>query len=871
MSANFDWKTEEDFDWDHDQDEGPPEQPRGGRRRWVTIALLLAIIGGMTAFLVRQLDQRVDENTQAMRRDVLSSHNLLQFAEEEQDDELFFSLLSGRDSSWTAKQHQLFQTRSLHDRAPFGLHLQDSEPLSIEDTERYAITFSPDLLTAEVERVLPYEIEIGNEISQTLFLRETSQYRLGQDRWLLSPPDEEFWGDEASLRGTRIDLTYRERDKDLARRLLPDLDRKLEALCNALPGACGPALQIKLDLSIDPQALIDAARPAAALAAGNELELVLATPTLVGIPEDEAGYGALFRGYAAQMATAVIAQHVGYACCAKLPVFQALVDFQLSQLGLKAWPVSETDYERVIREQLSFRELSAAWRNADTQYLTGPDGWRAYVLVDYLLDTVPEADALILLGELSRQQSLQGWLSSLLEDEEGFSRSATISALKRGLWGRGYESALNSAGDWQSGRPQQNVFLACTTPAAEGEEARRSILYLYDIGEDTWQTVYETSNLLWITPLAGDEKLLQQEYGEESRWAAYVRKEDQLHPLLPAGEDYVITFGQADPEAGGVAAFVFPPGGDEATITWFDLLNCDETSGCPNRELPGIPLWAPSGERALFTSEPSAQFNLLHRELQTFLVNRRSTDITNPLFVGERREFLAGEAVTSADELTPIGMGHGPFWIDNDSVVYVASEGTPVIQHGSQVMVRHVDEEDAQTLFTLDDMLAALDNGVAAERLFWIHYLRAHPDNPNRLFVVVLSAFNQLAHVLSFDRTSGEADYLMSSGFLADHSLGFSPDGRYLVLSGIDNGDVEAGEESVFLQVYDLEARRVMPFLTLAADFPQFSTYDWSLDGEWLAMLLDEGSLGFFAPAQEMLRVIETPPGKCSAPAWTNH
>ena len=48
--------------------------------------------------------------------------------------------------------------------------------------------------------------------------------------------------------------------------------------------------------------------------------------------------------------------------------------------------------------------------------------------------------------------------------------------------------------------------------------------------------------------------------------------------------------------------------------------------------------------------------------------------------------------------------------------------------------------------------------------------------------VVVLTAINLQAHVLSFDRPTGEIRYLMSAGHLANHSLGISPDGeRFLV------------------------------------------------------------------------------------------
>jgi dipeptidyl aminopeptidase/acylaminoacyl peptidase len=167
-------------------------------------------------------------------------------------------------------------------------------------------------------------------------------------------------------------------------------------------------------------------------------------------------------------------------------------------------------------------------------------------------------------------------------------------------------------------------------------------------------------------------------------------------------------------------------------------------------------------------------------------------------------------------------------------------------------------------LFSLSDMTAEIEGGSSAFRLFWIHYVMVHPDNPDQLFVVVLSTLNRRAYVLTFDRTSNEVRYLMSS--MANHSLGLSPDGRYLILAGTDH----AGEENALLQVYDLTRQETLSFLSPTVDFPPFPTYDWSLDGNWLALLLDDNTLGFFAPDQKQLHLVETPPGDCGTPAWIN-
>ncbi|MEJ2751892.1 MAG: hypothetical protein P8169_04305, partial [Chloroflexota bacterium] len=149
-------------------------------------------------------------------------------------------------------------------------------------------------------------------------------------------------------------------------------------------------------------------------------------------------------------------------------------------------------------------------------------------------------------------------------------------------------------------------------------------------------------------------------------------------------------------------------------------------------------------------------------------------------------------------------------------------------------------------------------------------YLMVHPDNPDRLFVMVFSAEDRRAHLLRYDRSSGEIQDLLSSGFMANHTLSLSPDSRYLVLGGTKEAFPASSEESALLQVYDLQRDEVMPFLSPAADFPPFATYDWSLDGQWLALLLDNGLAGIFSPESRQLRLIATPEGECENPAWTN-
>jgi hypothetical protein len=872
MSNKFDWKTEEDFDWDNFQEDPPSKKFPDNRKRWLTILGIALILSALGAFLYYQVDQRIENNTAAMRSDVISSYNLLRLAELEQDDELFFSLLSGRNDSWTTAQHKLFQLQSLRDRQPFGLKVLPLDTTEPDEKNTPTITFSPDLLVADVATLLPYEINIGNGLTETLTLQENVQYRLGRERWLLAPPDQEFWGPEESLDGSRIKLTYAQRDKELAERLLPDLDRKLDEMCSTLVDfECENNLLLHLILSTDPQTLVNISRPNAAVPTGQGLEINLPTPTIVGIPQDEVGYQALFRGYAALMATALLSQQSGYECCQKLPFQQALIDYQLSQIALKPWPVSDADYGLVLKEQIHLNDYRPFWGSEDPQDLYGPDGWRIYVLVDYLLNTLPHNNPVILQRELVQSSTFAGWLNGLFETEREHKGPGLMSVLTRGFWMRGYVQNLNHPEATAIDPPAQDLYLACSTIPLGDRASQVSTLYQFDFNESEWANIYETPGELWTASLPGDNILLQQEYiAGIQHWMSTLRQKDQPPMPLSAGDNLTVSFAQADPKATGLTAYVFGSDSDEAIITWFDLQDCSETGGCSGRELPGIPVWSPNGENALFTDNPGNQFDLLPRQLLSVMLNQGNLRFADALYLGERSQFLEGESLTKADELPSVGSGHSPFWIDNETIGYVTGESDPINHPSSQIMATAVNQNDPRVLFTLRDIPEEILESFDPMHIYWIHYVMVHPENPDQLFIAVFYSQNMSVHVLSYNLDTNEAKFLMSAGFHDNHSLGISPDGRYLVLTGVDEDDPDPTVLNTLMLVYDLELEKIIPFQALTSDFPPFLPYDWSGDGQWLAIMLDQDTVGLFAPENMQMQLLKTPSADCGTPTWIN-
>ncbi|MCA9966036.1 MAG: hypothetical protein KC423_17410, partial [Anaerolineales bacterium] len=161
--AKFEWQTEEDIVWD-ELPPAPPEPP-ARRRHWWLLVGLAALLLAAGFVIYRQVQQRIETATQTVQADVLSSHNLMLRAASEQDEELFTSLLSGRDMQWVAGETALFKQAMLLDRAPFGLEAIPFTPQTAVDaattpdeipSDAARITLSPDLTEAEITIMQPY-------------------------------------------------------------------------------------------------------------------------------------------------------------------------------------------------------------------------------------------------------------------------------------------------------------------------------------------------------------------------------------------------------------------------------------------------------------------------------------------------------------------------------------------------------------------------------------------------------------------------------------------------------------------------------------------------------------------------------------------
>ena len=354
MTDNFEWEAEDGTTFDEEdlqQGYHAESRPRFRRPILILIALALLVLSGLLAF--RQLGQRVTDTTGTVEEAVNSSHTLILSAARSGDVELLANVLSGRQIEWTDAQLDLLREDLFYDRRPLGLEWQ-----SMESFEPIEISISPDLQEAEVVSLQSYLVQ--GDPSERVSLEQTSLYRRSGDRWLLTPPTFDFWGEKVSTRGRFLVLSVLEKDESLGLRIAADLEATIGAACSSLRDLeCQPDTRLEVNLLADPTLLTEMEPPESRLRGSQYLNLP--TPTLVGLPVDELGFRALYRGYAERVVSALIGDLVDWSCCRQAHFYGALLDVQLFQLGLKRWPVSEgglsSDNRSIDRPRPSSRPL----------------------------------------------------------------------------------------------------------------------------------------------------------------------------------------------------------------------------------------------------------------------------------------------------------------------------------------------------------------------------------------------------------------------------------------------------------------------------------------------------------------------------------
>lgn len=838
--TDFEWQIEEDAD------RNPAATFRNvSRRRWPAFALLiLALLLAAGLFAWRYLERRAEGAAVVAREQLLATHRLVEQAAAQQDGELLAALLPAHHPAWLDAQQTLLEKGLLLDRRAIGLVTTRAAPAAADDAEeQLAIRLSPDLQQAEVVWQQAYTLVNQQEQSETALLQHTLFYQFDGERWLLSPMGADFWGDLAGSRGERLTLIYFQRDEAVAARLAGDLDAALDQMCRLFDDLdCPERFHLQIRFDNDPASLLQISN--AGLGLQRRPPLALPSPTLLGRPLDEAGYQALRRWYAVQVVSAAIVELSGWSCCEQWPLFQALLDRQLSELGLQSWPVGPADYQRLVDEPALWRAARFwAWPTPLEAHLSDDepplgDSWLLYAFIDYSLQAAPERSIVDRQRQLEQSADFESWAQYALN------RTEPLPVLMREWRQFAAGQLLAIEGDASQPLPAQEIVLACwATPPARaevGEPAPAVTFWRVRPGDDHFVAGPDLS--LEILP----PRSRQDGYPYRSAFAralpdyqgiliqAYTAFADSRRTQIfrwEGGEEVDLILDSdlmdsdlmaADVHFIGVAGSVTDPAGELLLLTLTtrprpsytsdafvvgyvlaEMAACEDGL-CPLRPVDGMPVWSPDGSQTILVSD------------------------------AERAE--RGQAVTllhgdrMGEDAAAIGEGYAPVWLAEDIFGYFQRRPAPGLYRGGLA----VDGEALWLDFSdLADVPGRPDSWI-------VQRAQSHPAAAERLFLL---ADGRQRHIFSYDGRSGEAVVYHTADQPTSVDFHLSPDGRWLVIVADS-----PGSEAPALHFHDLSGELPPRQESLPRLARQFDWHNWSPGGDWFIVDYRE-LLMLYAPA----------------------
>ena len=807
---HFDWQTEDD----RTPNLSPQEEARSVRgRKWVGV-LLVGLLLALTGYVIwHQAQGGIAAAEQSARESVRAVHELAERAAVQGDGELLVSLLSGRDPEWAAAQQKRLSRDLLFSQAAYPFDMRPVGEPTIDD-----VALNPELLGASLSAEQAYVVTQTKGITERVTLRQTHIYRKGEQRWLLSPPQEDFWGEPKSTHGTRLTVTYPERDETIALRLARDIDDKVVEMCAALSGLeCPAEFTMSVRLSEEPASFLEL-KPTPS----PDTDLTLPTPSLVGVPTDETAYQALLRGYAARVATAGITSLVGYDCCERILFFQAALDWQLYNLGLRSRPLTLPRYLAAIDNLAGPAWFQMLWyREALTER---PLAERALALgtLELLLD---DGEAATPAASLQRTLLTAGIPTDWLQKGSRYrSLSGFYQALQVHLMERANELESFPA------PPEQDLFLSCY---ADGSP------HLYRYRPDTGQLVEERAEIEGPSqsPLEENiasrsaplsDKLFFSEQRSAERLA--LRRPERQYVFRP--DIFSQVYSTLDTQGRFIAMQLMAYGPQMAFVPTTGE-RCGEQ--CQEwQQIGAYSVRSPSGQELLWQ--------------QDGYVWRGD---------GDRRR--------------PVVRGSFPFWIDKATYGYLS---------GEQVMVARAADDVPHSLLTVADLLNVVGIGDAADHRGRLTAIQADPSGsgalvffltlgPGKNYLLLLRRPESAPSWLERRPQPGDLSVLFETQASIDSPPGssFSPGGQWFVATTGFSGDGPPGRA-----VFDLRERGDPQLLTFAPGRYHVN-YDWSADDVWLAWPR-QNYVELLAPASGAARHFVSAPADqspwqwCESAAW---
>ena len=812
---SFDWQTEEETGW---QEKNKPVETAVSQSFWRRWGFGLVMLLGLVAVWIVvqwQIDQRITAATGDIETELLATHNFVLQTAVSRDESLFRANLSGRNPDWGGVQQSLLNEGLLLDRPMFGWqHVAEQPRLTMDDV---VIALSPDLQAAELIYPQHYTVHTPAGLTETVTFQQTAVYRSGTARWLYAPPLDEFWGDWVTNTGKQLTMVYSTRDADVAERLATDLEALLSRLCRELADLnCGDALRVHLRLDREPDSVLTSNDIETILSGG--LRLNLPSPTLIGLPTDEASYQALFEAYGVQLATAVLAHQVNYDCCHHQLFFRALRDYQLAQLGLQAWPLIPEMYGQLLAAGFNgdvSRHWTRGWHQLPFQPLLvhqqeepEPVWQQVYLLVEFLNTretAVSPADMIRLLD----RNSYEGWLDDIFT--EGSEPTLFMTHFLQYIHSQSIASQPEAP---PIPLPNGTVTLICDNFSNGFSSGRNNGVYQYDVATGEWQERLRFSNegqgYTYADTRDGQRILLMTNNFGGS-------KSNTLISLLtPEGTTVLEEIETDNPPDGFVNYYFVSASGDFFARSVYSSEDFSQTeigirkTACPTADCPqlvvhGWPTFSPDGQNLIGMAFPEDGSGVLvPAELESEI-------------------FVASTDLQSAEAET-VGRGGYPFWLDNSTFGYwqMAENGIELVTAVSAQSRQHVLIHEARLLEELpsEEQLSTLSPG----------QIVANPQNPQELLVQVRKGITSgptnrsylFRLTLSADLSSVVAIDLLRIDPLPQ-SVSYSPDGRYITIL-----NYESPTNNHTWTLLDQETGQAKePFRALSYGL------SWSPDGQW--------------------------------------
>jgi hypothetical protein len=666
------------------------------------------------------------------------------------------------------------------------------------------ITLSPDLTEAQV--VARQTFTAGNGREETITLEQTTLFRYGSERWLVVPPETAHWGEWRVSSGDRLILIYPQRDEAIANDLLLALEAELSRACDTLQLPCLPSDRYTILLDNEPASLLQVADPVQMLTSQPVLDLP--TPSLVGLPVDEASQQALWQAYAAHMVTAVLVNNSGWRCCQQGLFHQALIDYQLAQLGLRPWPIEATHYQEMLHDPLvGPNGLGRYWGEPPVRPISGHAQPQVYIAMDVLLRTRADLNPFRLQQSLSRFNFFYEWLN----------QDSSLAAFNQGPFQQAWLERITAHLPMTDlPPPAQDLLLLCSP----GGRLGRVGLYRYDWQNDTWTAELTGPRLLSLAPLPGDNGVLLQEYlmpGRQLRTYSWVNGREQTIAVNPLTS---VMF-QVEAVDQNLLLYIYNFDQKQTLFNLADLTDCNNDS-CQLALYDQIPEWSPD-RQGLLLDDGQGHLHL--------------------------RDVTTGETEWRRS-------GRHPFWLDNATLGYVTADML-VIENVGDVITRYT-----RPLTALDEAIRAAQP--AAE--WQIHTITPHPEDAMTLFIAV--AYTDPAEdrrgtmVLQYDLASATVTSLIEAAdyFGLFNTFSFSPEGRWLTVESY--GDIDFEWQ---LDIYHLDSGQHLTYRS--AQSRSQAAYDWSADGRWL-MRLQENFIHLIAPEAGYDHLLLSDFTACGFGAW---